>query len=1213
MKTQVVNRKYLVLILVTVLIGFGSQGSYGQTITASVPQPLTEANLHGSIVTLTLSGGTYRSRFRIRDAVMVSGIDGVTFESRDVDRVSDTEVTVELTFSGNIDTDTPLVFTVGAGAIADYNGAALTAQVPVTAVAETLVVTTAAPLTEATLGGNLMTLTLSGRSYDSWRSDIERALTISGIDGVTVNSIRRVSDTIVTITLTFSGNIDADSTLAITLGAGAITNYNQAFTVQLPVTAVEESLVASTAAPLTEATLSGSVVTLTLSGRAYDSSSSDIERALIISGIEGVTVGTFDVVRVSDTKVTVELTFSGNIDTNTPLVFTVGAGAIADYNGAALTAQVPVTAVAETLVATTAAPLTEATLNGSVVTLTLSGRRFTTRVWVIERALTISGIDGGTVGTFDVVRVSDTKVTVELTFSGNIDADSTLAITLGAGAITNYNQAFTVQLPVTAVEESLVASTAAPLTEVTLSGSVVTLTLSGRAYDSSSSDIERALTISSIEGVTVSSVRRVSDTIVTITLTFSGNIDADSTLAITLGANAIGYNQDFTVQLPVTAVEESLVATTAAPLAEATLSGSVVTLTLSGRSFILFEYYIERAFTVSGIEGVTVGTFDVVRISNTRVTVTLTFSGNIDTDSTLTLTVGANAIIGYNKEFTFEFPVTAVEESLVATTEAPLTEATLSGSVVTLTLSGRSFTRRFKYDIERAFTVSGIEGVAVDQYDVGRISNTRVTVPLTFSGNIDTDATLTIVVSAGVVVGYNEAFTVQLPVTAVAETLVATTAAPLTETTLHGSVVTLIFSGRIYAKSSDQIEEALTVSGIEGVTVSDYPGVQRVSDTEVTVELAFAGDFDTDATLTFTVSAEAIAEYNVQAYTAQSPVTATMQSNATVSISPSPMIVPAIREQFTLSLNITNGEKIAGYQATVSFDDSALRYVESAKGDYLPADAFFISPIVKSDWIGDTSFGDPIFDRNVTLAGNTLAGVGNGDGTLAILTFEVIDFKASTLTLSQVYLIDSDGERWEVTTENGEVTEPPEPTEKIFGDINRDGVVNIQDLAIVGSRFSQRGQNSADLNGDGIVNIVDLVLVAGAFDAEAAAPSAQPQTLELLTAAEVRQWLSQAQQLTLMNPAYLRGITILEQLLTALVPTETVLLPNYPNPFNPETWIPYHLAKGADVTLTIYNTAGAVVRSIDVGYKPAAVYESRSKAIYWDGKNEFGEQVARAC
>ena len=76
------------------------------------------------------------------------------------------------------------------------------------------------------------------------------------------------------------------------------------------------------------------------------------------------------------------------------------------------------------------------------------------------------------------------------------------------------------------------------------------------------------------------------------------------------------------------------------------------------------------------------------------------------------------------------------------------------------------------------------------------------------------------------------------------------------------------------------------------------------------------------------------------------------------------------------------------------------------------------------------------------------------------------------------------------------------------------------------------------------------------------------------------------------------------------IPSETELLANYPNPFNPETWIPYRLAKAAEVTLEIYDAAGGLVRTIDVGFKPAAVYESRASAIYWDGRNNQGESVA---
>ena len=74
--------------------------------------------------------------------------------------------------------------------------------------------------------------------------------------------------------------------------------------------------------------------------------------------------------------------------------------------------------------------------------------------------------------------------------------------------------------------------------------------------------------------------------------------------------------------------------------------------------------------------------------------------------------------------------------------------------------------------------------------------------------------------------------------------------------------------------------------------------------------------------------------------------------------------------------------------------------------------------------------------------------------------------------------------------------------------------------------------------------------------------------------------------------------------------TETALLANYPNPFNPETWLPYQLAAPADVTLTIYDMSGGVVRRLALGHQAAGVYYSRSRAAYWDGKNEAGEKVA---
>lgn len=76
------------------------------------------------------------------------------------------------------------------------------------------------------------------------------------------------------------------------------------------------------------------------------------------------------------------------------------------------------------------------------------------------------------------------------------------------------------------------------------------------------------------------------------------------------------------------------------------------------------------------------------------------------------------------------------------------------------------------------------------------------------------------------------------------------------------------------------------------------------------------------------------------------------------------------------------------------------------------------------------------------------------------------------------------------------------------------------------------------------------------------------------------------------------------------LPAKTSLLPNYPNPFNPETWIPYQLAKPAEVRVAIYSADGKLVRTLALGHQPAGIYQHRHRAAYWDGTNEQGEPVA---
>ena len=331
-------------------------------------------------------------------------------------------------------------------------------------------------------------------------------------------------------------------------------------------------------------------------------------------------------------------------------------------------------------------------------------------------------------------------------------------------------------------------------------------------------------------------------------------------------------------------------------------------------------------------------------------------------------------------------------------------------------------------------------------------------------------------------------------------------------------------------------------------------------------------------------------------------------SPTVVKLSPAKVQSPTIGEHLTLSLDITEGQDVAGYQATVNYDGSALRYVDSSLGDYLPD----VGEVFNPDIVGGVSNPDDV--ASLTLIATTFGERSNGDGTLATVTFEVIAQKASTVSLSDVLLTDSLGGSTVPQIAGAEILESFVQPE----DVNGDGVVDISDLTYVAANLGNRGVNPADVNGDGIVNIVDLALVAAAIGnngdgaAHLVGGVSQPRSSSIATVCreDVQSWLHEARQLNLPDPDFQRGILFLENLLKSLTPKQTALLPNYPNPFNPETWIPYQLASPADARIDIYTSDGQLIRQLDLGYKLVGIYQNRSRAAYWDGRNTQGEPVA---
>ena len=315
---------------------------------------------------------------------------------------------------------------------------------------------------------------------------------------------------------------------------------------------------------------------------------------------------------------------------------------------------------------------------------------------------------------------------------------------------------------------------------------------------------------------------------------------------------------------------------------------------------------------------------------------------------------------------------------------------------------------------------------------------------------------------------------------------------------------------------------------------------------------------------------------------------------------------PAIHvgDTFTLDISAENVPDLAGWQFDIAFDAAMLKAIEVNEGGFLKTEG--ATTFFQRGTIDNTA------GRIRGLSSASLSGDGvTGTGALLSVTFSAKAEGQTQLVLHNFQFGSSTGEAI-----------PAEPRKVVIvveerfttGDINRDGQVSILDIILIAKHLGETAPaNSAvDVNGDGVVSILDLILVAQQMGkSTAAAPSAiAAMNNGELNLAMIQAWIEQAHVENDGSAAFREGIAFLQSLLALLIPEETALLPNYPNPFNPETWIPYHLANPSDVWITIYDTRGTVVRHLDLGHQREGYYTSRSRAAYWDGRNAVGERVA---
>ena len=319
-----------------------------------------------------------------------------------------------------------------------------------------------------------------------------------------------------------------------------------------------------------------------------------------------------------------------------------------------------------------------------------------------------------------------------------------------------------------------------------------------------------------------------------------------------------------------------------------------------------------------------------------------------------------------------------------------------------------------------------------------------------------------------------------------------------------------------------------------------------------------------------------------------------------------PTINPvSVGDTFTLDLIIEDVVNLAGWQLDIEFNSEVLSAVSVSEGNFLSKKG------------GQTLFLAGNIDNvngKITAISAAFLGIHDisGTGVLLSVTFEAKAAGEGRIKLHNVKLgsIDRDDIPYEIAAYPFSF--------KPRYDVNKDELLSILDLILVSQNLSQANPQT-DVNGDGTVNIFDLIAVSQHLG-ESITPLAPgigmwwyPSVLDSTT---IQSWIDMAYAADDGSDTFRQGIANLKRLLLTVgnadlrsLPSKTTLLANYPNPFNPETWIPYHLAHNTEVTLTIYDIKGAVVQRLDLGHQTAGYYTDRTKAAYWDGRNNLGESV----
>ncbi len=311
--------------------------------------------------------------------------------------------------------------------------------------------------------------------------------------------------------------------------------------------------------------------------------------------------------------------------------------------------------------------------------------------------------------------------------------------------------------------------------------------------------------------------------------------------------------------------------------------------------------------------------------------------------------------------------------------------------------------------------------------------------------------------------------------------------------------------------------------------------------------------------------------------------------------------------KFVIRLNATNMEDLAGWQTDILFDPAVLKANSITEGSLLKQGN--VQTYFHRGTINNTTGRI----TGISAARLTSGGV-DGDGTLLTINFTLKKMVNTRVRLRNLKAGDSNGQPIHITSPEFRIRLKTETAMTIPAwDVNEDGVTDVTDVQLVTAALGQSPPTNprTDVNGDGTVDGADLALVAAHLGEKnnATAPAA-PKRMADTTRKTIQDTLDILRAADDGSQIFARGLRNLQALLALFIPEETALLPNYPNPFNPDTWIPYQLAEPAEVTLRIYTINGELIRTLTLGHQSAGIYQTRTRAAHWDGRNNIGEPVA---